>query len=73
MAQVDFNREAWFRLTKDEQDGYVNKLIKDAVEDGEISLFIISNELIPHFLENEEYELVDLLKRIHQRITDELK
>lgn len=73
MGQVDFNRDAWFRLTKEEQDGYIEKLIQDAVEDGEVSLFTISNELIPHFIEKEEYELVDLLERIHQRITDELR
>lgn len=68
MSDIDFNREVWFRLTKEEQDGYIEQLINHAVEEGEVSLFIISNELIPHFLEREEYELVDLLKKIHDKI-----
>ena len=72
MSDIDFNREVWFRLTKEEQDGYIEQLINHAVEEGEVSLFIISNELIPHFLEREEYELVDLLKKIHDKIEIEL-
>jgi len=64
MKDIEFDKESWFKLTKEQQDDYIKDVIIKAVEEDEIMLFIIAKDLIPHFLEKEEYEIVDLLNKI---------
>jgi len=68
MGDIEFDRDGWFKLTKDEQDDYIKDVIIKAVEENELMLFIIAEHLIPDFIEKEEYEIVDLLNKISLKL-----
>lgn len=64
MEEPDFNIKGWFKMTEEQKDEMVDKLIEYGNETGEISILILSDIIIPQLLEEEEYEMIDVIKNI---------
>jgi len=68
MGDIEFDKEVWFKLTEEEQNDYIKDVIVKSVEGNDLSVFYVAEELIPNFIEKEEYEIADLLKKISLKL-----
>ena len=64
MEEPDFDIKDWFNMTEEQKDEMVDKLIEYGNETGEISILILSDIIIPQLLQEEEYEMIDVIKNI---------
>jgi len=68
MIDTEFDKDSWFKLTEEEQNDYIKDVIVKSVEGNDLSVFYVAEELIPNFIEKEEYEIADLLKKISLKL-----
>ena len=68
MKEPEFNREDWFRMTDEQKEEMVNNLIEYAQMEGDISYLVLSEIIVPQLLEEEEYEMADVINKILNKL-----
>ena len=68
MEEPEFKREDWFRMTDEQREEMVNKLIEYAQAEGDISYLVLSEIILPSLIEEEEYEMVDVINKILNKL-----